>query len=183
MREGWDKVRDNLKNEASTQQTFVDILDNDVIEPLVSLKETNDETRKRIHGDLKESTAEYADYVEMISKLQQVLQRPEDVRNKRFGGKSSAPFRGRREDLRGPEIVIPTESEEVSDDDCRVAVRALNLSRATRVENLVDGYDVSGTLCYDIMLPSNPVSSRADIHANNQRRSYQIYGRYDVSRI
>ena len=54
-RVAWDKVRDNLENgthlqildhvqepisvsEASTQQIFVDILDNDVINPLKSLK-------------------------------------------------------------------------------------------------------------------------------------------------
>jgi len=98
--------------------------------------------------------------VEIISKLQQaylkkyhplefhatevlpkVSQRPEDVRNKTFGSKVSALFRGRREDLREPEIVIPAKSEEVSDEDCRVAVCILNQSRAKRVENLGDGYD------------------------------------------
>ena len=83
-------------------------------------KETNDKTRKRIEKDLTSSTATYADLVENeISKLQQaylkkyhpleshsseVLQRPEDVRNKRFGGKVSALFRGRREDVREAEL-------------------------------------------------------------------------------
>ena len=55
MRAAWDKTRDNLERgtrlhilkfsreptaiaEADTQQTFVDILDKDVIEPLAALK-------------------------------------------------------------------------------------------------------------------------------------------------
>ena len=88
-------------------------------------KESNDETRKRVEEDLEESTAKYADHVEnKISKLQQaylkqhhpqqyahstdVSQRPED-RNRRFGGKVTALFRGRREDLRESES---TKSEE-----------------------------------------------------------------------
>ena len=92
-------------------------------------KETNDETRKRIEKDLRRSTAKYADHVENeISKLRQaylkkhhpveshsteVLQRPEDVRNKRFGGKVSVLFRGRREDVRKPkQVAKPAVSEE-----------------------------------------------------------------------
>jgi hypothetical protein len=151
-------------------------------------KQTNNETRERIEKDLKRSTAWYADHAENeISKLQQaylkkhhpveshseVLQRPEDVRNKRFGGKVSALFRGRREDLREPEldrkVAKPAMSEEgiadithaflgsllsqssglVSDDDYRFAVSRLNIRRWMRVENLEDGYHVSATLCYD----------------------------------
>ncbi|KAH9044598.1 hypothetical protein EDB85DRAFT_471359 [Lactarius pseudohatsudake] len=68
----WDKIRDNLEREANTQQAFVDILDNDVIKPLTTLKETEDQTRKRIEEDLNKSAANYADYAEnTISKLQQ----------------------------------------------------------------------------------------------------------------
>ena len=37
---------------------------------------------------------------------------PEDIRNKRFGGKVSALFRGRREDLREPELAKPVKVEE-----------------------------------------------------------------------
>jgi hypothetical protein len=86
------------------------------------LKESNDETRKQIEEYLKSSAAMYADHAEnKISKLQQaylkkfhshsteVSQRPDDIRNKRFGGKVSALFRGRREDLRESE---PAKSEE-----------------------------------------------------------------------
>ncbi|KAH9008371.1 hypothetical protein EDB85DRAFT_2283815 [Lactarius pseudohatsudake] len=93
-RAAWDTVRDDLRRavaEASTQQAFVDILDNDVIKPLRTLKvsqkhlvrkgvlvltirswkETKDETRKRIEEDLKGTAAKYADYAEnTISKLQ-----------------------------------------------------------------------------------------------------------------
>ncbi|KAH9017672.1 hypothetical protein EDB85DRAFT_2015103, partial [Lactarius pseudohatsudake] len=152
-RAAWDTVRDDLRRgmhlhtlncglrltavaEASTQQAFVDIVDNDVIKPLRTLKvsqkhlvrkgvpvltirswkETRDETRKRIEEDLKGTAAKYADYAEnTISKLQRAYlkeyhpqqcahstdasQCPQDVPNKRFGGKVSALFRSRREDL------------------------------------------------------------------------------------
>ena len=37
----------------------------------------------------------------------------------------------------------------MSDDDCRFAVSRLNRDRWIRVENLEDGYHVSGTLCFD----------------------------------
>ena len=156
-----------------------------------------DETRKRIKEDLKESAAKYADHVEnTISKLQlaylkehnpleyshstEVLQRPEDDRSKRFGGKISALFRGWREDVREPELAKPIKSEEgianitlefkvnllsqpselVSSDDCRSAVGRLNEFRSMRIENLRDGYDVSG-ICDDIdsrYIITNPVS-------------------------
>ena len=142
-------------------------------------KETNDKTRERIEKDLKRSTAYYADHAENeISQLQKAyskkyhpVQRPEDVRNKSFGGKVSALSRGRREDLREPElakqVAKPAMSEGiaitrdfkvsllsqpsglVSDDDCRLAVSRLNRRRWLRVENLEDGYHVSATLCFD----------------------------------
>jgi hypothetical protein len=113
--------------EANTQQTFVDILDNDVIKPLRTFKVSQEnhrsggnpyannwenrkgsteETRMRIEDDLKESAAHYSDHVEnKISKLQEAYLRkyhpqqccPEDVRNKGFGGKVSALFRPRRD--------------------------------------------------------------------------------------
>ena len=97
------------------------------------------------------------------------LYRPEDVRSKWFVGRVSALFRGRREDLREPEPAKPTPSEEgivdithefqvsllsqppelVSDDECLYAISRLNEFRSMRVENLGDGYDVSGSLCCD----------------------------------
>jgi hypothetical protein len=148
-------------------------------------KETNEKSRKRIEKGLKESTAKYADHVEKdISKLQQaylkkyhplkshsteVLQRPEDGRNKTFGGKVSALFRGRREEHElAKQIAKPAMSEEgiadtthgfqvillsqpsglVSEDDCRFAVSMLNERRWIRVEYLEHGYRVSGPLSY-----------------------------------
>ncbi|KAI9430913.1 hypothetical protein H4582DRAFT_1341738 [Lactarius indigo] len=158
VRTAWDTVRDNLKREASTQQAFVDILDNDIIKPLKTLKEMKDETRRWIEEDLKGTAAKYADYAEnTISKLQQAYLKkyypqqcahstdaskcPEDIPNKGFGGKVSALFRGRREDSRDPEPSTKSESEEVSDDDCRRAVGRLHTLRLIRAENLGEGYD------------------------------------------
>ncbi|KAH9059289.1 hypothetical protein EDB87DRAFT_1622075 [Lactarius vividus] len=138
----WDKVRDNLEREAKTQQGLVNILDNDVIKPLVALKISRD------------PPARYAEHAEnRIQKLQQaylkkyypqqsadsieVFQRPQNVPNKWFG-----LFRGRRENLSEPELVRPlTPSREVSDDDCREAVGHLNTLRVMRAESLEDGYD------------------------------------------
>ncbi|KAH8989323.1 hypothetical protein EDB86DRAFT_1904736 [Lactarius hatsudake] len=156
-RTAWDKVRDSLEREANTQQAFVDILDNDVITPLVTLKETEYQTRKRVEEGLEESAAKYADHAEnTILRLQQgylkrhnprqyaqstdVLQYPQDVPKKRFGNRVSvsAQFGGRQEDLGGLES---STSEEVSDDRRRRAVSLLNTLRLKRVENLEDGYD------------------------------------------
>ncbi|KAH9032134.1 hypothetical protein EDB85DRAFT_1890798 [Lactarius pseudohatsudake] len=69
--------------EASAQQAFVDILDNDAIKPLRTLKETKDETRKRIEEDLWHGDCH----------------------------KVSALLRGRREDSRVPGPTM-SESEE-----------------------------------------------------------------------
>ncbi|KAI9433266.1 hypothetical protein H4582DRAFT_997081 [Lactarius indigo] len=160
-RAAWDKVRDSLEAEANTQQTFVDILDNDVIKPLAALKETEDRTRKRVEEGLEESAAKYADHAEnTILKFQQaylkkhhprqapqstnVSRYPQDGLNKTFG-KFSALFGGRQEDLGGLE---PSKSEEVSDDDCRRAVALLNTFRLKRVENLGDGYNCLGRLVF-----------------------------------
>ncbi|KAF8265573.1 hypothetical protein EI94DRAFT_1804224 [Lactarius quietus] len=159
-RQAWDDLRDNLEREANIQQTFVDTLDNDVIKPLKILKESKAVTRKRIEKYLKRSAAKYSEHAEnVISKLQAACwrkyqpqkhadttdnsQRPQDVPNKRFGSKVSSLslFRGRREDLREPAPVKPTQSEEVSDDDCRAAVSHLNTLRLIRAESLGDGYD------------------------------------------
>ncbi|KAI9460478.1 Rho GTPase activation protein [Lactarius psammicola] len=132
----WDKIRDNLEREANTQQAFVDILDNDVIKPLATLKETEDQKRERIEEDLNKSAANYADYAEnTISKLQQAYFKKY---HPRFGGNVSAAFHGRREVLREPE---PAKSEGVSDDACRWSVSHLNTLRLQRAENLGDGYD------------------------------------------
>ncbi|KAH8989334.1 Rho GTPase activation protein [Lactarius hatsudake] len=140
-RTAWDKVRDSLEAEAKTQQAFVDILDNDVIKPLATLKATEDRTRKRVEEGLERSAANYADHAEnTILKLQQAYlkkhhprQHSQDGQNKRSGNGD-----GQQEDLGRRE---PSESEGVSDDDCRKAVTSLNTFRLKRVEILGDGYD------------------------------------------
>ncbi|KAI9429807.1 Rho GTPase activation protein [Lactarius indigo] len=147
-RSAWDRVRDSLEAEAQTQQAFVDILDSDVIKPLAVLKETGDQTRRRVEEGLEESAAKYADHTEnTILKLQQAYlkkhhprQYSQDSPNKRPGNGD-----GRQEDLGGCE---PSESKEVSDDDCRRAVGLLNALRLKRIENLGDGYDCLGKLIF-----------------------------------
>ncbi|KAI9430906.1 Rho GTPase activation protein [Lactarius indigo] len=160
-RAAWEKVRDNLEREANTQQAFVDILDNDVIKPLITLKKTKDQTGKWIEEDLKESATEYADYAEnTVSKLQQAYFNKHHSRysEKRVGARTSTLFRGRQEGSQEPELDKSEEGiaeiaprfrlsslnwiyELVSDDDCRRAIRLLNNLRFMRVETLEDGYD------------------------------------------
>ncbi|KAI9439452.1 hypothetical protein BJY52DRAFT_529930 [Lactarius psammicola] len=88
-RAAWDTVRDLLEKgihlrilncgseptaiaEANTQQAFLDILDNNIVKPLGTLKKSNDETRRRIEKDLKGSAVEYANFAQnKISKLQE----------------------------------------------------------------------------------------------------------------
>ncbi|KAH9007699.1 hypothetical protein EDB83DRAFT_700185 [Lactarius deliciosus] len=142
-RAAWDILRDSLEREANTREAFVISLDTDVIKPLSALKETGDQTRRRIEENLKNSAADYADHAEnTISKLQQTYLKKyhlgdhthstislQQVSNRKFGVKDL--FRNRR-----------VESEEsVLEDDCRKAVRILNIIRSTRAENLEDGYN------------------------------------------
>ncbi|KAH9032182.1 hypothetical protein EDB85DRAFT_1275814 [Lactarius pseudohatsudake] len=145
-RAAWDILREGLEREASTREAFVSSLDIDVIKPLATLKETGDRTRKRIDKNLRNSAADYADHAEnTISKLQQAYLKkypPVDhshsttsfqhVPSRRFGVNL---FRNRRE-LDRAEFEEP-----VLEDDCRKAVRLLNIIRSNRAENLEDGYN------------------------------------------
>ncbi|KAI9455784.1 Rho GTPase activation protein [Lactarius psammicola] len=145
-RASWDIMRENLEREASTREAFMNSLDIDIIKPLATLKESGDQTRKRIEMNLRNSATDYADHAEnTISKLQQAYSKkyppgdhahstgPQHVSNKRFGVKGL--FWNRREFVRA-------ESEEsVLEDDCRKAVRLLNVIRSRRAENLEDGYN------------------------------------------
>ncbi|KAH8996981.1 hypothetical protein EDB86DRAFT_3076909 [Lactarius hatsudake] len=153
-RAAWDILREGLEREASTREAFVSNLDIDVIKPLATLKarlklfvgETGDQTRKRIDKNLRNSAADYADHAEnTISKLQQAYLKkypPVDhshsttsfqhVPSRKFGVNL---FRNRRE-LDRAEFEEP-----VLEDDCRKAVRLLNIIRSTRAENLEDGYN------------------------------------------
>ncbi|KAI9433264.1 hypothetical protein H4582DRAFT_2101673 [Lactarius indigo] len=159
-RTAWDKLRDSLEAEVNTQQAFVDILDNDVIKPLATLKETEDQTRKRVEEGLEESAAKYADHAEnTILRLQQTYlkkphsrQYPQDSPTSRFGNRVSSQFGFRQEDLGRLE---PSKSEEeVSDDLRRRAVSLLNTLRLKRVENLGDGYDSLEGLVFTPTIPN-----------------------------
>lgn len=63
-RVAWNEVRDNLERETRTRQVFMNTLTTDVINPLATLKDTQDRARKRVKDDLKESATAYADYAE-----------------------------------------------------------------------------------------------------------------------
>ncbi|KAI9433252.1 hypothetical protein H4582DRAFT_2131697 [Lactarius indigo] len=158
-RAAWDQVRDSLKAEADTQQTFVNILD-DVIKPLAVLKEAEDQTRKRVEEGLKESAAMYADHTEnTVLKLQQAYLKTHHPRQYSQNSPNKRPGigDGRQEDLRRepseskegvPDIIhgpqhglLNSPSELVSDDDCRRAVTLLNTLHSKRIENLGDGYE------------------------------------------
>ncbi|KAF8269718.1 Rho GTPase activation protein [Lactarius quietus] len=161
-RAAWDEVRGDLEREANTQQAFVEILDNDVIKPLTTLKETEDQTRKRVEEVLQDSAANYANHAEnTIMKLQQAYlkrynprqyaqspdasQLPGDTPYTRFSGRFSALFRGPQEVLQVPE---PVKSEEVFDNECRRAIGLLNMLRSKRVENMEYGYDCLEALVF-----------------------------------
>ncbi|KAN0140274.1 hypothetical protein V8E53_002170 [Lactarius tabidus] len=127
-REAWEKVRDSIEKEANAKQAFVHILDVDVIEPLATFKDTTDRTRKRIEGDLQQSTAMYVAHVEsQIPKLQLA-----------YFKKTLPRFGGQQDDSDGPG---PAKSKDVDDSEFRSAVGLLNTLRSRRAENLGDGYD------------------------------------------
>ncbi|KAJ3714018.1 hypothetical protein DFJ43DRAFT_1104379 [Lentinula guzmanii] len=64
-RVAWAEVRENVEREAQARQAFLHTLNSDIINPLTSLKDTQERTRKRIKEDLKESTAAYNEYAEV----------------------------------------------------------------------------------------------------------------------
>ncbi|KAJ3502317.1 hypothetical protein NLJ89_g8943 [Agrocybe chaxingu] len=70
IRSAWAEVVENVDREAQTRQALCSTLTSDVISPLVTLKETQERTRKRIKEDLKDSGAAYNEYAEvMLPKL------------------------------------------------------------------------------------------------------------------
>ncbi|KAJ7356969.1 hypothetical protein DFH08DRAFT_469880 [Mycena albidolilacea] len=60
----WNDVRDNVDRESQARQAFLSTLTVDVINPLTSLRETQERTRKRIKEDLKDSGTAYNDFAE-----------------------------------------------------------------------------------------------------------------------
>ncbi|RDB29694.1 Rho GTPase-activating protein 27 [Hypsizygus marmoreus] len=65
-RSAWNEVRDNVEREAQAREAFCATLTTDVINPLTTLKETQDRTRKRIKEDLKDSGLAYHEYAENV---------------------------------------------------------------------------------------------------------------------
>ncbi|KAH9030233.1 hypothetical protein EDB83DRAFT_1851150 [Lactarius deliciosus] len=144
-RAAWDIVREGLQREASTREAFVGSLDTDVIRPLAALK--GNQTRKRLETNLRNSAADYVDYAEnTIAKPQQTCLKknppgdhahstgPQRASDKKFHLFPKPP-KPKREPERA-------ESEGSSlEDDCRKAVRQLNIIRSCRAENLEDGYN------------------------------------------
>ncbi|KAF9229718.1 RhoGAP-domain-containing protein [Gyrodon lividus] len=63
-RRTWGEIRDNVEREAQTRQAFLTTLAVDVVNTLMTLKETQDRTRKRIKEDLKHSSSAYTDFSE-----------------------------------------------------------------------------------------------------------------------
>ncbi|KAJ7071476.1 hypothetical protein C8F01DRAFT_1110681 [Mycena amicta] len=63
-RSAWNEIRDNTDREAQARQAFLSTLTVDVLNPLTSLRETQERTKKRIKEDLKGSTSSYDDFAE-----------------------------------------------------------------------------------------------------------------------
>lgn len=132
-------------------------LDADILKPLMALKESLAQTRKRLKEELRKSAEDYANHAEStLSKLGRVYLkkyqdyvRPAEVprrtpdpstSNKKIGSRFSSLFRGRRE-TEATEADVAEPEEVVSEDDCRKTVHSLNILRLRRVEILEDGYE------------------------------------------
>ncbi|KAF9650726.1 hypothetical protein BDM02DRAFT_3164672 [Thelephora ganbajun] len=81
LRSAWSEVRDNVEREAQTRRAFMDSMTHEVINPLVSFKETQDRIRKRIRNHMKESIQAHNDYAEnVLPKLKRAyLKKCQDV--------------------------------------------------------------------------------------------------------
>ncbi|KII93467.1 hypothetical protein PLICRDRAFT_121785 [Plicaturopsis crispa FD-325 SS-3] len=80
-RRAWNEVRDNVEREAQARQAFLATLIADVVNPLATMKDTQDRTRKRIKEELKESSVTYNDFAEnQLPKLKRTyLKKCQDV--------------------------------------------------------------------------------------------------------
>ncbi|KZT65545.1 RhoGAP-domain-containing protein [Daedalea quercina L-15889] len=65
-RAAWSEIRDNVAREADTRVAFLGALTADVINPLATLRETQDRIRKRIKEDLKDAVNTHTDYSENV---------------------------------------------------------------------------------------------------------------------
>ncbi|KAI0047664.1 RhoGAP-domain-containing protein [Auriscalpium vulgare] len=80
-RVAWREVRDNVERETQARQAFMNTLAMDVILPLVSFKESQERTRKRIKEDIRESATAHSDFAEsQLPKLKRTyLKKCQDV--------------------------------------------------------------------------------------------------------
>ncbi|KDQ30407.1 hypothetical protein PLEOSDRAFT_1062427 [Pleurotus ostreatus PC15] len=65
-RSAWSEARDSVEREAQTRHAFLNTLNIDCLNPLVSLRESQERTRKRIKEDLKDSSIKYQEYAENV---------------------------------------------------------------------------------------------------------------------
>ncbi|TCD68833.1 hypothetical protein EIP91_009700 [Steccherinum ochraceum] len=80
-RGAWTEIRENIEREADTRVAFISTLSTEVLNPLLSLKETQERIRKRIREDLKDAITAHADYSENVyPKLKRAyLKKSQDV--------------------------------------------------------------------------------------------------------
>ncbi|KAF8139875.1 hypothetical protein EV363DRAFT_1498278 [Boletus edulis] len=91
-RRAWAEIRDNLEREAQTRQAFLSTLTVDCVNSLMTLKETQERTRKRIKEDLKDSISTYSDYAEnALPKLKRAyLKKCQEVEDHKLAAASAS---------------------------------------------------------------------------------------------
>ncbi|KAG6371594.1 hypothetical protein JVT61DRAFT_9304 [Boletus reticuloceps] len=91
-RRAWAEIRDNLEREAQTRQAFLSTLTVDCVNSLMTLKETQERTRKRIKEDLKDSISTYSDYAEnALPKLKRTyLKKCQEVEDHKLAAASAS---------------------------------------------------------------------------------------------
>ncbi|KZT22129.1 RhoGAP-domain-containing protein [Neolentinus lepideus HHB14362 ss-1] len=106
-RSAWTEVRENVEREAQTRQAFLTTLTVDVLNPLSTLKDIQDRTRKRIKEDIKESTNAHADYAEnTVPKLKRnYLKKCQDVED--YKQAAAAPSQPLTTQSDGPPLKYP----------------------------------------------------------------------------
>ncbi|KAI0793371.1 hypothetical protein C8Q75DRAFT_848735 [Abortiporus biennis] len=63
LRSVWNEVRDDVEREAGARGAFLNTLNTDVINPIITFKETQDRIRKRIREDLKSAVEAHNEYI------------------------------------------------------------------------------------------------------------------------
>ncbi|KAH9068259.1 hypothetical protein EDB83DRAFT_2314746 [Lactarius deliciosus] len=123
-RAAWDIVREGLQREASTREAF----------------DAEDQTRKRLETNLRNSAADYVDYAEnTIAKLQQTCLKKNPPGDHAH---STGPQRASDKKFHlFPKPPKPKREPERAESEGSKAVRQLNIIRSCRAENLEDGYN------------------------------------------